>query len=77
MAQKGQHHRERLNIRKYPNRRYYDTTRSRAITLEEIHQFIRDGHEVQITDSKTDEDITAQILAQIILELETNDIRIL
>jgi len=59
-----------LNIRKYPNRRYYDATRSQHITLEQIHAAIRDGYEVRVTDSKTGEDITGKILAQIILELD-------
>jgi polyhydroxyalkanoate synthesis repressor PhaR len=59
-----------IDIRRYPNRRYYDTSRSRHLTLEEIHTLIREGHEVRVTDSKTGEDITAKVLAQIILELD-------
>jgi polyhydroxyalkanoate synthesis repressor PhaR len=59
-----------LEISKYPNRRYYDKTRSRHLTLEEIYAAIRDGYEVKVTDSKTGEDITAKVLAQIILELD-------
>ena len=61
---------KRLDIRKYPNRRYYDSTRSRHVTLEEIHSLIRDGYEVQITDSKSEQDITAKVLGQIIIELD-------
>ena len=61
---------EILNIKKYPNRRYYDATRSRHVTLEEIYALIRQGHEVRVTDSKTGEDITAKLLAQIIIELD-------
>jgi polyhydroxyalkanoate synthesis repressor PhaR len=60
-----------LEIRKYSNRRFYDTTRSRHLTLEQIRSLVRDGCAVRITDSKTGADITAQILTQIILELET------
>ncbi len=60
-----------LEIRKYPNRRYYDTTRSRHLTLDEIRSLIRDGYDLRVTDSKTSLDITAQVLTQIILELET------
>ena len=60
-----------LEIRKYPNRRYYDTTRSRHLTLDEIRSLIRDGYDLRVTDSKTSVDITAQVLTQIILELET------
>jgi polyhydroxyalkanoate synthesis repressor PhaR len=61
---------KRLELRKYPNRRYYDATRSRHVTLEEIHALIRDGYEVQVSDSKSGEDITAKVLAQIIIELD-------
>src|ERR1041385_447641 len=61
---------EVLEIRKYPNRRYYDATRSCHVTLEDIQGLIRDGHDVRITDSKTGEDITAKVLAQILLELD-------
>jgi polyhydroxyalkanoate synthesis repressor PhaR len=60
-----------LELRKYPNRRYYDTTRSRHVTLEEIQAVVRDGHEVCVTDSRTGEDITAKVLTQIILELDS------
>lgn len=59
-----------LKIRKYPNRRYYDATRSRHVTLEEIHSLIREGYEVQVTDSRSGERITQKVLAQIILELD-------
>lgn len=71
MAESAHSEPKRLEIRKYPNRRYYDTTRSRHLTLDEIHVLIRDGYDIQVTDSKTSEDITAQVLTQIILELET------
>lgn len=60
-----------LDIRKYPNRRYYDSTHSRHLTLEEIRDLIRDGHDITVRDSKSGTDITAQVLTQIILELET------
>lgn len=60
-----------LHISKYSNRRFYDKTRSRHLTLEEIYAIIRDGYEVQVTDSKTGRDITAKILAHIILELDS------
>lgn len=61
---------KRLTIKKYPNRRYYDATRSRHVTLEQIHSLIRDGYDVCVTDSKTGVDITPKVLAQIILELD-------
>jgi polyhydroxyalkanoate synthesis repressor PhaR len=59
-----------VELRKYPNRRYYDPGRSRHVTLEEINQLIRDGRDVRVTDSKTGQDITARVLAQIIIELD-------
>lgn len=59
-----------LNIRKYPNRRYYDTTRSRHVSLQQIHRLIHEGYNIQVVDAKTNEDITAQILTQILLEYE-------
>jgi polyhydroxyalkanoate synthesis repressor PhaR len=57
-----------VQLRKYPNRRYYDVTRSQYVTLEGIYGAIRDGLDVHVTDSKTGEDITAKVLAQIILD---------
>ncbi len=59
-----------VEIRKYPNRRYYDATRSRHLTLEEIHVLIRDGCNVRVVDSQTSADITGKVLTQIILELD-------
>src|SRR5688572_24270126 len=59
-----------LRIRKYPNRRYYDTTRSRHLTLQEIHKSICDGYEIEVTDSRTGNDITGKVLAQIIIDLD-------
>lgn len=58
----------RIKLRKYPNRRYYDVTRSQHATLAAIHQLVLDGYNVEVTDSKTNEDITAKVLAQIIFE---------
>jgi polyhydroxyalkanoate synthesis repressor PhaR len=57
-----------VQLRRYPNRRYYDAARSQHLTLEEILRLIRDGHSVQVSDSKTGEDITTRVLAQLILE---------
>lgn len=70
MADTTESHPKRLQIRKYPNRRYYDVTRSQHLTLEDIRSLVRDGHDIRVTDSKTSTDITAKVLAQIILELD-------
>jgi len=61
----------KLEIKKYPNRRYYDATHSRHLTLEEIHSLIQEGYDLQVTDAKSGADITAQVLTQMILELDT------
>lgn len=60
-----------VEIRKYPNRRYYDSTHSCHVTLEAIRDMVRDGKTVRVVDSKTSEDITARVLTQIILEHES------
>ncbi|MEZ5276552.1 MAG: polyhydroxyalkanoate synthesis regulator DNA-binding domain-containing protein [Opitutaceae bacterium] len=60
-----------VEIRKYPNRRYYNTRESRHITLQEICDLVRDGHDIRVTDSKSGEDITGAVLTQILLELES------
>src|SRR5215467_16224118 len=62
---------KKLEIKKYPNRRYYDATHSRHLTLEEIRALVQQGYDLHVTDAKTGADITAQVLTQIILELET------
>jgi polyhydroxyalkanoate synthesis repressor PhaR len=62
---------KKLDIRKYPNRRYYDSTHSRHLTLDEIRSLIQEGYDIVVTDAKTESDITAQVLTQIILELDT------
>ncbi|MFT3765249.1 MAG: polyhydroxyalkanoate synthesis regulator DNA-binding domain-containing protein [Minicystis sp.] len=55
-------------IKKYSNRRLYDTEASQYITLEELADRIRRGAEVRVVDAKTNEDLTQSTLAQIILE---------
>jgi polyhydroxyalkanoate synthesis repressor PhaR len=61
---------EALNIRKYSNRRYYDATHGRHLTLEEIRDLVKAGHGVRVTDNATGTDITTKVLAQIILDLD-------
>ncbi len=57
-------------IKRYSNRKLYDTQAKRYITLEGLGDLIRQGEEVHITDHETGEDITALILAQTVFELE-------
>ncbi|MGZ4962213.1 MAG: polyhydroxyalkanoate synthesis regulator DNA-binding domain-containing protein [Limisphaerales bacterium] len=67
----GDNAEKKLEIKKYANRRYYDATHSRHLTLDEIRSLIHEGYDIRVIDAKTSADITAQILTQIILELET------
>lgn len=57
-------------IKKYPNRRLYDTEISSYITLEDVHQLIVDNEPFEVRDAKTGEDLTRSVLLQIIAEQE-------
>ena len=59
-------------IKKYPNRRLYDTQTSSYITLTDVKQLVLDNEEFIVLDAKSDEDLTRSILLQIILEEESN-----
>ena len=59
-------------IKKYPNRRLYDTEISSYITIEDVRQLIVEGAEFEVRDAKTGEDLTRQVLLQIIAEHEQN-----
>ncbi|HMD75694.1 MAG TPA: polyhydroxyalkanoate synthesis repressor PhaR [Steroidobacteraceae bacterium] len=60
---------ERL-IRKYSNRRLYDTVASRHVTLDDLRQLIVAGGKIKVVDDKSGEDLTRQVLLQIISEQE-------
>jgi len=60
---------ERL-IKKYANRRLYDASQSRHVTLDDIREFIIQGEKVSVVEDKTGEDITRLILLQVIAEQE-------
>ncbi len=62
--------REPKVIKRYTNRKLYDTVESRYVTLEEIAEMIKAGAEVRILDNRTKEDLTSVTLAQIIFEEE-------
>lgn len=55
-------------IKKYENRRLYDTTNSRYVNLEEVAEMLRSGADIQVVDAKTNEDLTRTVLTQIIVE---------
>jgi polyhydroxyalkanoate synthesis repressor PhaR len=57
-----------LIIRKYENRRLYNTLTSQYINQDQVAQLVRDGHDIRVVDAASGEDITRLILAQIVLE---------
>ena len=57
-------------IKKYPNRRLYDTEISSYVTLEDVRQLIIDGESFEVREAKTGKDLTRQVLLQIIAEHE-------
>ena len=61
---------EQRLIKKYPNRRLYDTEESRYITLADVQRLMRGGTDIKVIDSQSGEDITRGILIQIITEQE-------
>jgi len=63
---------EPIIIKKYANRRLYNTETSCYITLDDVRQMVKDGSLFVVRDAKTNEDLTRQILTQIIFEQELN-----
>ena len=61
---------EKIIIKKYANRRLYDTSASAYVTLEHLSELTRQGKEFMVQDAKTGEDLTRAVLAQIIFEQE-------
>jgi len=61
---------EKIVIKKYANRRLYDTSASAYVTLEHLSELTRQGKEFIVQDAKTGEDLTRAVLAQIIFEQE-------
>lgn len=60
-------------IKKYANRRLYNTSTSTYVTLEDLADMVKKGEEFSVQDAKTGEDITHPVLTQIIFELENKD----
>jgi len=63
---------EPVVLKKYANRRLYDTEKSTYVTLTQVAEYIKDGRQVSIFDAKTKEDVTAFILTQIVMEEAKN-----
>ena len=55
-------------IKKYPNRRLYDTSTGRYINLEDVASLVRQGVDLQVVDARTGEDLTRMVLTQVIVE---------
>ena len=62
---------DKVTIKKYANRRLYDTESSAYITLDRLAQMVREDREFEVVDAKTGEDITRQVLTQIIVDEES------
>ncbi len=62
-----------ITIKKYPNRRLYDTSKSQYVNLDYIKTLIDEREDFTVIDSKTEEDITKSLLLQIISESETDE----
>ena len=63
---------DKVTIKKYANRRLYDTGSSSYITLDRLAAMIREGRDFEVVDAKTGDDITHTILTQIIMEEESS-----
>ena len=61
----------KVTIKKYANRRLYDTESSAYITLDKLAAMIREGRDFEVVDAKTGDDITHQVLTQIIVDEES------
>jgi polyhydroxyalkanoate synthesis repressor PhaR len=61
---------DKVTIKKYANRRLYDTESSTYITLDRLAQMVREGREFEVVDAKSGDDITRQVLTQIIVDEE-------
>jgi polyhydroxyalkanoate synthesis repressor PhaR len=60
-------------IKKYANRRLYDTGRSSYVTLDDLCEMVKEGHDFVVQDAKTGEDLTRGVLTQIIVDQESKD----
>ena len=73
MADKTQKAGEPIIIKKYANRRLYNTAKSSYVTLDHLAQMVRDGDDFVVNDAKSGDDITRSVLAQIIFEEEAKE----
>ncbi len=64
---------QKILIKKYPNRRLYNTETSGYITIKDVAELIKSGHRVEVRDVTSDEDVTALVLTQIIMDKAKNN----
>ncbi|MEM6627070.1 MAG: polyhydroxyalkanoate synthesis regulator DNA-binding domain-containing protein [Pseudomonadota bacterium] len=63
---------ETIELRRYPSRKLYNKTASRYVKLPDVAQLIRDGYNIHVEDTETGEDVTRQLLLQLIMEQEAD-----
>ncbi len=62
-----------IRIKKYPNRRLYNTQTSSYITIKDVAEFIKSGNRVEVQDAENGDDVTALVLTQIIMDKAKNN----
>jgi len=62
-----------ITIKRYSNRKLYDTENSKYVTIDDIAELIKNNVEIRVIDNKTNEDMTNVVMANVILKLEKND----
>lgn len=67
---------EPIQIKRYPNRRFYARNTSKYVSIPEIEEMIRQGHAIEVRDSQSGEELTHQILTQIILDRQPEKIQL-
>ena len=65
---------KQICIRKYPNRRLYDTSRSSFITSGQLHEIVRGGSQIQVIETASGRDITNIVLMQVVIEKDPSRI---
>jgi polyhydroxyalkanoate synthesis repressor PhaR len=64
---------EVITVKKYANRRLYDTSKSSYVTLDDLAEMIREGLDFKVVDAKSNKDLTQSVLTQIIVEQESKE----
>jgi polyhydroxyalkanoate synthesis repressor PhaR len=73
MAKKNKRDGDGILIKRYGNRRLYNTETSSYVNYQDLVKLIREGHDIQVIDSRTKADVTKAVLMQVILEEEKNN----